>query len=115
MLDLLRHAKAVVVPSEWYENCSMSVLEAMAYGKPVIGARIGGIPEQIRDGLDGLLFEAGNADELARCMDRLVAEPELAAAMGRSARQRLSDNYSLASHQQALLALYQSLLEEKNR
>ena len=36
LLDLLRHAKAVVVPSEWYENCSMSVLEAMAYGKPVI-------------------------------------------------------------------------------
>ncbi|MFM5419654.1 glycosyltransferase family 4 protein [Aeromonas veronii] len=115
LLDLLRHAKGVVVPSEWYENCSMSVLEAMAYGKPVIGARIGGIPEQIRDGLDGLLFEAGNADELARCMDRLVAEPEQTAAMGRSARQRLIDNYSLASHQQALLALYQSLLEEKRR
>ncbi|MGL5505046.1 MAG: glycosyltransferase, partial [Aeromonas veronii] len=60
-------------------------------------------------------FEAGNADELARCMDRLVAEPEQTVAMGRSARQRLIDNYSLDSHQQDLLALYQSLLEEKQR
>lgn len=111
LLELLRHARAVVVPSEWYENCSMSVLEAMAYGKPVIGARIGGIPEQIRDGQDGLLFEPGNADALAHCMDRLTADPALTVQMGQSARQRLIAHYSLASHQSALLALYQSLLE----
>ncbi|MGL4352016.1 MAG: glycosyltransferase family 4 protein [Plesiomonas shigelloides] len=115
LLDLLRHAKAVVVPSESYENCSMSLLEAMAYSKSVIGARIGGIPEQIRDGIDGLLFEAGNADELARCMDRLVADPEQTAAMGHSARQRLIERYSLASHKLSLLGLYQSLLEEEPR
>jgi glycosyltransferase involved in cell wall biosynthesis len=48
--ELIRRASFVVVPSEWYENCSMSVLEAMAYAKPVIGSRIGGIPEQIEDG-----------------------------------------------------------------
>ena len=94
MLDLLRHARAVVVPSEWYENCSMSVLEAMAYGKPVIGARIGGIPEQIRDGQDGLLFEPGNADALAHCMDRLTVDPALTVQMGQSARQRLIAHYS---------------------
>ena len=45
--ELIRNAAFVVVPSECYENCSMVVLEAMAFGKPVIGSRIGGIPEQI--------------------------------------------------------------------
>lgn len=109
LLDLLRHAKAVVVPSEWYENCSMSVLEAMAYGKPVIGARIGGIPEQIRDGVDGLLFEAGNVDELSHCMDMLVAEPELTNLMGASARQRLINDYSLLNHKNKLMGLYESI------
>jgi glycosyltransferase involved in cell wall biosynthesis len=110
LLALLRHAKAVVVPSEWYENCSMSVLEAMAYSKPVIGAQIGGIPEQIRAGEDGLLFEAGNVVALADCMAQLAADADRTAAMGRSARQRLVECYSLARHQQALIALYDRLL-----
>ena len=47
--EAVRSARAVVLPSEWYENAPMSVLEAYALGKPVIGARIGGIPELIRD------------------------------------------------------------------
>ena len=46
--------------SECYENCSMAILEAMSPGKPVIGSRIGGIPEQIRDGIERILFEPGN-------------------------------------------------------
>src|SRR4030042_586656 len=52
-------AKAIVVPSECYENAPLSILEAFAYGKPVIGARIGGIPEMIEDGVNGFLFEPG--------------------------------------------------------
>ena len=56
---LIRGARAVIVPSEYYENCSMSVLEAMAFGRPVVGGNIGGIPEQIRDGIDGYLVEPG--------------------------------------------------------
>jgi len=64
--NLICNAKAVVVPSIWYENMPLSVLEAMAAGKVVIASRIGGIPEIIRDGENGLLFEAGNAIDLAR-------------------------------------------------
>ena len=62
--ETTRNALAVVVPSEWYENAPISILEAMAFGKPVIGARIGGIPEMIDDGLNGYLFEPRDVDDL---------------------------------------------------
>lgn len=52
----IKHARAVISPSECYENCSMAILEAMSLGKPVIGSRIGGIPEQIRDGVEGIFY-----------------------------------------------------------
>src|SRR3972149_4769527 len=55
-------SKAVVMPSEWYENNPMSVLEAFALGKPVVGANIGGIPELVKDGVTGFTFEPGNIE-----------------------------------------------------
>ena len=57
--ELIRNSLCTVLPSEWYENCPMSVLESYAYGKPVIGADIGGIPELIVDGTDGFLVPSG--------------------------------------------------------
>ncbi len=90
----------------------MSVLEAMAFGRPVIGGNIGGIPEQIRDGVDGYLVEPGNSDALAQLMDKLAADPELARRMGINARQRLEEKYDLARHMQVLQALYQQLVGE---
>lgn len=111
--DLIKKARAVIVPSEWYENCSMSVLEAMAYGKPVIGAKIGGIPEQIRDHQEGLLFEAGNTHALIEALKFMAKNPAQAQQMGLKARQRLIEKYSLSKHKADLLALYQQLLAEK--
>lgn len=53
-----------VVPSVWYENLPGVVYESLSYGIPVIASNIGGIPEMVEDGKNGLLFEPGNADEL---------------------------------------------------
>ena len=61
---LIREAKFSVYPSEWYENCPFSVMESQMYGTPVLGADIGGIPELIRVGETGELFESGNKEEL---------------------------------------------------
>ncbi|UJR63214.1 glycosyltransferase family 4 protein [Dickeya zeae] len=110
---LIKRARAVVVPSEYYENCSMSVLESMAFAKPVVGGRIGGIPEQIRDKVDGILFEPGNVQALAEILDYLALNPQQAKDMGRNARQRLSEKYSLNKHTAALLALYQEIISKK--
>lgn len=63
---LIREAKFSVYPSEWYENCPFSVMESQMYGTPVLGADIGGIPELIRVGETGELFESGNKEELKR-------------------------------------------------
>ena len=61
---LIREARFTVYPSEWYENCPFSVMESQMYGTPVLGANIGGIPELIRVGETGELFESGNETEL---------------------------------------------------
>jgi len=61
---LIQNATFAIMPSEWYENCPFSVMEAQMYGTPVLGARIGGIPELIDEGKTGELFTAGDADDL---------------------------------------------------
>lgn len=68
---LIQQAKLSVCPSEWYENCPFSVIESQMYLTPVIGSRIGGIPELIREGETGELFEAGNVDELENKIRKL--------------------------------------------
>jgi len=66
---LIREASFIVVPSEWYENNPMSIIEAYAFGKPVIGADIGGIPEIIKNNETGLLFESGNIESLTNVIE----------------------------------------------
>ena len=62
--DIAGRAKFSVIPSEWYENNPLSVIEAQCLGTPVLGARIGGIPELIDEGVSGMTFASGNIDDL---------------------------------------------------
>jgi glycosyltransferase involved in cell wall biosynthesis len=73
---LIRKAVFTVYPSEWYENCPFSVIESQMYGTPVIGSRMGGIPELIDEASTGELFDAGNADELEAKMRKLLENPQ---------------------------------------
>lgn len=75
--ELISKASVSVYPSECYENCPFSVIESQVYGTPVIGSRVGGIPELIREGETGLLFESGNADELVQKLSYLIDNPEI--------------------------------------
>jgi len=110
--DLIREAAFVVVPSECYENCSMSVLEAMAYGKAVIGSNLGGLPEQIEDGASGLLFEPGNAHDLTEKMARLIQDKVLRQDMGRAGRKIIEEKFSLHEHGKKLISIYKQLCSE---
>lgn len=71
LADLIRKARFSIYPSEWYENCPFSVMESQMYGTPVLGADIGGIPELIKAGSTGELFESGNAGQLEETIERL--------------------------------------------
>jgi len=99
-------ALAVVVPSEWYENNPLSIIEAFAMGKPVIGARIGGIPELVRDGERGYTFESGNAEDLRSQIRRLLKEPEKVVAMGRQARRFAEENHNPEKYYNRLMDIY---------
>lgn len=77
LTDLISGARFSVYPSEWYENCPFSVMESQMYGTPVIGSRIGGIPELIKENETGELFEAGNAEELSEKISELWKDDQL--------------------------------------
>lgn len=109
LTELVQRATATIVPSEWYENCPMSVLESFACGTPVIGARIGGIPELVQEERSGYLFTPGDADELAQTMQKLLDQPTSAVQMGRQAREQVERDHSPATHYAQTMAIYQQL------
>lgn len=106
----IREARAVVLPSEWYENAPMSVLEAYAIGRPVIGADIGGIPELIRDGETGAIFPSGDVTRLAECL-RMYAEASDSdvAELGAQGRVWVEKEFTAERYRDRLLAVYHGL------
>jgi len=74
---LICEARFSIYPSEWYENCPFSVMESQMYGTPVLGADIGGIPELIRVGKTGELFESGNTKDLKKKVEKLWGDKKL--------------------------------------
>jgi glycosyltransferase involved in cell wall biosynthesis len=81
-------ARFLVVPSRWFEGCPLVISEAMGHGLPVIASRIGGLPELVEDGETGLLFQPGNAEELAEKMAVLWNEPETCRQLGKAGREK---------------------------
>ena len=110
---LQKESRFVVLPSECYENCPMVILEAFAAGKPVIGSRLGGIPELVNEGVDGLLFEAGDAEGMGAAMRLLADNPEMASEMGRQGRAKVEERYSIQSYMKTLLGIYDRVLNRK--
>jgi glycosyltransferase involved in cell wall biosynthesis len=99
-------AAFVVVPSEWYENAPLSVLEAAARGKAVVVSGLGGLPELVIPGETGVVFEAGNASELRAAMDQLLADPAFTREMGRKARAFMEETFSPQRHYEQLMSAY---------
>lgn len=107
---LIGESCALVLPSEWYENAPISVLEAYALGRPVIGASIGGIPEMIREGETGMTALSGDADDLARVLTRMAAlTVSDRTAMGAAGRRWIASEFSAAAYRDKTLDLYASL------
>jgi glycosyltransferase involved in cell wall biosynthesis len=109
LTDLLEAASFTVLPSEWYENCPMSVLESLAVGTPVLGSRAGGIPELIDEEQDGLTFEMGNAEDLSDKMRTLWSDKKIRLNMGSHGAEKISAHYGPASHYDLLSSVYDEL------
>lgn len=112
---LLHDCLAAVVPSEWPENAPMAVLEPMAAARPVVASRVGGIPEQVRDGIEGILVPARDASALATAMVRLASDRELACRLGSAGRQRVVERFTPPVHLDGLLQAYRRVASPARR
>jgi glycosyltransferase involved in cell wall biosynthesis len=111
---LIRGARAVVIPSVWYENYPYSCLEAMAYGKPVIASRIGGIPEQVEEGVTGFLFEPGDSRELAgRIVGLYNMGDDQVEEMGKAGRVRVEGVNSPERYLGSILEVYRQVMAKR--
>jgi glycosyltransferase involved in cell wall biosynthesis len=102
---LLATADVFILPS-YNEGLPISLLEAMSYGVPVISTRVGGIPELVRDGIDGYLIEPGDQAGLAQALARLATDGDLRRRMGHAARERVMAKFSDAAVLPLLEAIY---------
>lgn len=104
-----RDADIFVFPSVWDEPFGVPVIEAMASEVPVIATRVGGIPEMIEDGKNGLLVEADNAEALAGAILRLLENEDLRRSLGKAGRQRAVEQFSFDMIAERLLSEYGNL------
>lgn len=109
--EYVRKAHVVVVPSVWYENCPYSVLETIAIGKPIIGADIGGIPELVIDGENGLLFESGNSKDLSKKISELYSNKKLYKKFCENSK-KISKQYDKNKYYENLMKIYNDVLNK---
>lgn len=101
---LVQEARFVVFPSEWYENCPFSVMEAQTYRTPVVASSLGGTSELVRHGITGELFEGGNKDDLAEKIIKLWKDEELCRKYAENCRETAFD--TLAEYADKVLKIY---------
>jgi L-malate glycosyltransferase len=99
-------ADVVCQVSCWEEVFGWVIAEAMAYGNPILGTRVGGIPELIDDGESGYLVERGDSVAMAERILRLVKNPEERARMGEAGRKKVSERFDLKQNVARLISAY---------
>lgn len=100
---LVGKARFTVIPSEWYENNPLSVIEAQCLGTPVLGARIGGIPELIEENRTGMMFESRNAEDLKQKIESMMRFPFNYEEIAERSRER----YHAENYYRQIVELYQ--------
>lgn len=110
VLALMQSAALLVFPSECYESFGLALAEAFATGLPVVASRLGAMAEVVAHGRTGLLFDAGDADDLATQVRRAFADPEALAAMGCAARAEYEARYTAERNHALLMEIYRAAL-----
>jgi glycosyltransferase involved in cell wall biosynthesis len=103
----MQRAGFLLLPSIWYENFPRTIVEAYAAGLPVIASRLGSLPSLVEDGVTGLLFEPGNAADLAEKVRWALAHPQAMQAMSAQARRTYEQRYTSEVNYPQLMSIYQ--------
>ncbi|GBD95998.1 MAG TPA: glycosyltransferase [Nitrospirae bacterium] len=111
--NLLSSFDLMVLPSSEREGLGLAIIEAMAAGKPVVATSIGGVPEVIEDGKNGLLVPPGDSSSLAEAMLSVLENREKAKEMGRKGREVVKEKFSARVMLKKIANLYQSLIRAK--
>ncbi|MGI9605925.1 MAG: glycosyltransferase family 4 protein [Acidimicrobiales bacterium] len=110
LFDIVRNARALVLPSECYENAPVVLLEAYGVGTPVVGSDLGGIPELIDEGATGLLAQAGDSSSFAQQLRSMQDKTEAdLVEMGRAGRDFVEARFGREAYLEGLLGIYAEL------
>lgn len=101
----------LVVPSITYETFGIAAAEAMSHGLPIIASRIGGLPEVVEDGVNGLLFAPGNAEDLSRKILLLWENPDLCRQMGLAGYKMAKREFNEDIYQKRLSSVFRKAIE----
>lgn len=110
-----RGARIMVVPSIWFETFGLVGAESMSHGIPVVASNIGALRHLIEDDVDGLLFETGNARDLAAKVRRLWDDTELCRRLGRAARSKAKRLWTADAHLAGLIETYSGAIDDVRR
>jgi glycosyltransferase involved in cell wall biosynthesis len=108
--EVLSALDVAVLCSTDVETFPMAFLEAMAAGLPLVGTRVGGLPEMILPGENGLLVEPGSTEELAQALGQVLSDPDRARRWGEASRRRVRQEFAVERMVQRYEALFESLL-----
>jgi glycosyltransferase involved in cell wall biosynthesis len=113
VMELMRDAALLVFPSEVYENCPMTLIEAFAAGLPVVASGHGSIGEIVRDGVTGLHFRPGDVNQLTDAVMTLADDPVRRAGLGVAARCTFERTYTAEHNYEQLSRIYESALQRR--
>ena len=114
-LATMKKARFLVFPSEWYEGFPVTIAESFACGIPVICSRLGSMQEIVTDGLTGLHFQPGDAEDLAKKVKWAWEHPEEIDAMGRLARREFETKYTAARNIEMLEEIYEFAMTTRGK
>jgi glycosyltransferase involved in cell wall biosynthesis len=109
----LMHRLSVFCLTSTHEGMPNVILEAMAAARPVVATNVGGIPELVKDGVNGFLVEPGDIEGFAHAVKRLLEDSKLAERMGLAGRKRVEQEFSCDQAAQRLTKLYLDTLDQK--
>lgn len=115
LFSIMRRAKFMVISSEWYENYPMTIVEAMALGKPVLASRLGGMKEMIIEDHTGWFFNAGDKKSLKREILKYYTYNEKLTQMGKNARVMVEKNNSSSKYYREIMDCYQSVIKNNQK